>query len=114
MSNFYIVKPGETIGDVVLNSTGSFSNWDIILEANAFDNWTPEVISGQKILIPDTVNKDQNTLRQLSSYPACNISINDVLNKIAEVFDIIFNNWILETGNWNDKAIWIDSKSWID
>lgn len=110
----YIVKTGETIGDVVLNATGSFSNWDSILTANGFTSWTPALLAGQEILIPDTVAVDQNTRRQLTSYPAANISVNDVYDQINTIVDQLADNWILATGFWNDNALWIDNKLWID
>jgi phage tail protein X len=112
--NNYIVKQGESITDVVLNSTGSLSNWDTVLEANGFTDWVPDLAAGQAVVIPDTVNIDANTKRQLATYPACNASVNDVLNKIGAVFSTMENNWILATTFWNDKAIWIDLKTWED
>jgi phage tail protein X len=110
----YIVKAGETIGDVVLNATGSFNNWDVILAANGFTDWAPSLQAGQAVLIPDTVAIDQNSKRQLTSYPASNISVNDVFQQIDDVVDQLEDNWILATGFWNDDAIWIDTKTWID
>lgn len=110
----YIVKVGETIGDIVLNSTGSLNNWDVILTANGFTTWTPELIAGQSILIPDNVAIDQNTKRQLVDYPASNISVNDVYDQIDSIISQLSDNWILETGLWNDDALWIDSKTWVD
>lgn len=110
----YIVKVGETIGDIVMNATGSFSNWDIILTANGFTDWTPLLYAGQSVFIPDNVAVDQNTKRQLASYPASNISVNDVYDKIDAIIAQLNDNWILETGSWNDNAIWIDTKQWQD
>jgi phage tail protein X len=110
----YIVKAGETIGDVVMNATGSFSNWDVILTANGFAEWAPALYAGQPVFIPDTVAVDQNTKRQLASYPAANISVNDVYDKIDAIIQLLADNWILETGYWNDDALWIDTKTWID
>lgn len=110
----YVVKSRETIGDVVLNSTGSFSNLDAILSANGFTDWTPDLYPGQVIVIPDAVNTDPNAKRQLSFYPACNGSVNDVRSKIAAIWATLTNNWILATGTWNDAALWIDTKNWID
>lgn len=114
MAFSYPVKAGETIGDVVLNATGSFSNWDKILAANGFSSWTPPLQAGQPVLIPDSVVIDQNTKRQLSSYPACNISVNDVYDQIDIIVEQLADNWILATGFWNDNALWIDTKFWID
>jgi hypothetical protein len=110
----YIVKAGETIGDVVLNATGSFTNWDIILTANGFKDWTPTLSPGQPVFIPDTVSVDQNTKRQLDSYPAANTSVSDIYDQIAAVVALLADNWILATGFWNDDALWIDTKNWID
>lgn len=110
----YIVKPGETIGDVVLNSTGSFNNWDVVLSANNFDTWTPNLFAGQQVLIPDTVVVDQNTLRQLKNYPACNISVNDVFEQIDNIIAQLGDNWILQTAFWNDSALWLDDHFWND
>jgi len=121
MSDIYIVSPGESIWDVCLNSTGSLSNdtgplgnLDAILEANAFEDWTEILFPGQLIVVPDTVQKDLNTLRQLASYPVCNNANSDIAAQIDNIFDILANNWILDTGFWNDNAIWIDTKTWID
>jgi hypothetical protein len=110
----YVVKAGETIGDIVLNATGSFNNWDAILTGNGFSDWVPSLIAGQSVVIPDTVSIDQNTKRQLSSYPASNISVNDVYAQIDNIIDQLNDNWILTTGFWNDNALWIDTKTWID
>lgn len=114
MSSSYIVKSGETISDVVLNSTGSLNNWDTILTANSFNDWTPELVVGQEIVIPDGVSADNNVVRQLATYPACNFSLSDVFDKISAVFLLMANNWILKSGAWNDGAVWIDSAMWID
>lgn len=113
MSN-YTVRVGETITDVVLNSTGSIANWDLILQANNFTDWVPDLEAGQVIIIPDTVTKDLNALRTLQQYPANNRSVADVYTFIEVIADIITNNWILATGQWNDSAVWIDTKNWID
>ena len=110
----YIIKPGETIGDVVLNSTGSFNNWDTILSSNGFTTWTPILTAGQSVLIPDTVAIDQNTKRQLASYPASNVSVNDVYGQIDAIVGQLADNWILQTGFWNDSALWLDDHFWID
>lgn len=110
----YIVKAGETIGDVVMNATGSFNNLNVVLDANAFNTWTPDLLAGQSVLIPDIAAIDQNTQRQLTSYPACNISVNDIFSQIDTIIGQLTDNWILATGFWNDNALWIDTKNWID
>jgi hypothetical protein len=112
--NSYPVQEGESIVDVVMNATGSLSNWDAILTANGFDDWTPVLKAGQVIIIPSTVVVDPNSLRQLQQFPICNNSVNDILTKINEVFDTMNDNWILATGFWNDDAVWIDTDFWID
>jgi phage tail protein X len=114
MAFSYTVKAGETIGDVVLNATGSLNNWDAVLTANGFSEWVPALFAGQSILIPDTVTIDQNTKRQLISYPASNISFNDVYSQINDLIAQLEDNWILQTGFWNDDALWLDDHFWID
>lgn len=114
MSTTYIVKPEESITDVVLNATGSLINWDAVLTANEFTDWTPRLKAGQSVIIPDTVNIDSNTKRQLSSYPASNSFSDLVVSLIAAVFNQINSNWILQTGYWNDSALWLDNKNWKD
>lgn len=110
----YIIKQGETITDVVGNSTGNIDNWDAILTANGFDDWTPQLVAGQAIQIPDNLDVDQNTQRQLATYPICNTSVNDVYDQIDAIVALLTDNWILATGFWNDNALWFDTKNWID
>lgn len=112
--NSYIVKEGETISDVVYNATGNIKYWNSILSANNFTDWIPDLSIGQVILIPDSITIDQNTVRQLSAYPACNNSVPDIIDKINNLAQLMSDNWILSTGFWNDNAIWNDSKTWID
>ena len=76
MPTNYIVKPGETISDVVLNSTGSILNWFKIIDTNEFESWTPALSGGQKIVIPDTIEIQSNVLRELQLYPAFNAGYN--------------------------------------
>lgn len=68
----YTIKEGETITDVSLNATGTIGNWSLILEANGFTDWTPALVAGQSIIIPDGVEIQNNTLRELKIYPAAN------------------------------------------
>lgn len=113
--SMYTVKVGESIGDVVENATGSLANWNAVLSANAFEDWTPDLVPGQQVVIPDsTVVQDLNTKRQLAVYPACNASYNDVFEQIITLFNLFNNNWILQTGFWNDNSVWVDGKNWID
>lgn len=111
----YVVKPGETITDVVANATGNIDNWDAILMANGFDDWTPQLLAGQIIQIPDEqVVVDQNTQRQLATYPICNSAVSDIFDQIDQIVSQLTDNWILATGFWNDNALWFDTKNWID
>lgn len=120
----YTVRVGETIRDVVINSTGSIiainpngnvvDNWDLILDANGFTDWTPDLMPGQSIIIPDTVFIDQNTLTSRTTYPANNSIISGFLSLIYAIWDLLINNWILLTGFWNDGGVWIDTDNWID
>lgn len=114
MSQIVFVQEGESLWDICLNATGTLANLDLILDANGFDTWTPVLAGGQAIIIPDTVTNDNNTLRELQTYPLCNNANTDTAAKIAVIFDILGNNWILANGFWNDDAIWIDTKTWID
>jgi len=91
----YIVKNGETITDVILNSTGNLDNWEAILEANDFDTWTPSLMAGDVIIIPDTVIIQPNNLSALSSYPANNGSpVPDLDAKVSDLIGSI-RNWFL-------------------
>lgn len=112
--NSYLVKAGESISDVVINATGSLVNLDKVLNANNFTTWTPVLTAGQPVLIPDTVEIDQNALRDALAYPKCNTSVNDVFDQIAQIWQIMSDNWILTTGFWNDIAVWKDNKFWKD
>lgn len=115
----YKVGVGETIRDVIINSTGSINNgeidnWDLILSANSFDDWTPLLTPGQEIVVPDSVYIDANTLANRQAYPANNSIITGYLAVINAVWSILTDNWILKTGFWNDGGLWIDTDFWID
>lgn len=115
----YIVQVGETIRDVIINSTGSVgndtvNNWNEIAKANGFTDWTPELTPGQSIIVPDTVFIDANTLRNRQTYPSNNSTVSNFLQLINDVWSLLTNNWILKTGFWNDGGLWIDTDSWID
>jgi hypothetical protein len=85
MSN-YIAKQGETITDIVINSTGSIDNWEAILTANSCTTWTPTITGGSVWVIPDTVVVQNNTLRELQKYPASNApEINDLFTQISNL-----------------------------
>jgi hypothetical protein len=113
MSSIYIVQEGMSIFDVTLNATGSLINLDAILTANNFMDWTPTLVSGQSITIPDGVTSDLNVVRQLATYPSVNNITGKIINDINNIFDII-PLWILLTGYWNDNGLWVDAAFWID
>ena len=50
----YIVRNGETFSDVCLNATGDINQWEVILKANNFTDWVPDLYPGQSIYIPDS------------------------------------------------------------
>lgn len=119
----YIVKAGESIWDVCLNSCGAlvigsvgdpsyFNNLDAILTANGMTDWTPILTAGMAIIIPNTVSIDSNALQQLLTYPVCNNSVSDVLDQIQTIFATLGNNWILSTGIWNGDALWLADGIW--
>ena len=89
-----IVNPGETITDVILNYTGSVSFWDAILTLNDLKDWNPEL--KDQILIPDSLF-DQTVLAQLAIYPACNASVNDILEQLTNVAEILVANTIVNS-----------------
>jgi hypothetical protein len=66
----YKVKNNETIVDVCLNSTGSLSSWESILNLNGFENWNPLLYNGQELQVPLVVNNFNYT--QLQQYPVNN------------------------------------------
>jgi hypothetical protein len=115
----YIVKQGESINDVVINATGTLgspdiNNLDLVLEANGFTDWTPVLIAGSAVIIPDGVFMDLNALRQFNTYPSVNNLTDDILNKINVIFGLLEDLWILTTTFWNDVATWKDTKTWTD
>jgi len=83
------VTAGQTISDIVLNNTGDLSNWNAILEANEFTTWVPILYTGQHIIIPDSVTKNLNNIRQFSQYPLNNYSVADVYAQIDAIFALI-------------------------
>ena len=99
--NNYIVKEGESIVDVCLNATGTIKNWEAILNANNFDTWTPVLIAGQILIIPDNVEIQTNILRAMILYPACNNA--GINNLIAQIQELIANftppTMLFEDGN---------------
>jgi hypothetical protein len=108
---YYYLKTGETITDVILNLTGDISNWDPLLQSNLSNTWTPQesrlVISSKAI--------QKNVVSELSKRPLCNNSgINDLDAKIQDIINNFANSWILKTGYWDDNGYWFDSELWID
>jgi hypothetical protein len=110
----YQVKQGDSIVDIALNSSGGAANWADLLEKNNHTTWTPI------LNIETPVNIDVKALqpifkRELTTYPASNSSVNDILMKISqEISKFGGDNWILATGSWNDSGIWIDTAIWTD
>lgn len=68
----YKVKVGETITDVLLNSTGTINNWRAVVDANDFDSLTPDLVAGQVVIIPSTAEIQTNVLNSIQSAPSCN------------------------------------------
>lgn len=93
----YIVSQGETIIDVVLNSTGSLDNWETILNANGFIEWNPSLEVGQEIII-EYLDQNINALRQFQLYKICNnTSINNLDKQISDLISnfaqgVLFDN----------------------
>lgn len=116
MSSIYIVRVNETVRDVVINTTGTFTlfNWDLIMKANAFDSWTPSLNAGDQVIIPDGIAIDKNTFQDKSAYPASNGTVPGYLGLLQIIWNIILDRWILRTGYWDDSGIWIDTDKWID
>ena len=112
MASTYIVRPGETISDVVINATGTLANLNQVLDDNGFDDWTPDLVPGQAIIISDAVTLDANALRQLQSYPVCNASLEGIDDQIDAIFEELSGNWILTTGHWDVNALWLPTGTW--
>lgn len=85
----YISKDGETVTDIILNSTGNLFNWDLILNANNLTDWTPEINSGQVFIIPSDAKIDLDVLADLVAHSLCNRSVNDLQAKIDAIFAIM-------------------------
>ena len=99
MSNTYAVRTGESISDVCLNATGSLDNWESILNANGFTDWTPELFPGQQIIIPDTVEIQNNILVVTTKYPANNAAGISNLFSLIDQFIANFTHEILFTAD---------------
>lgn len=121
MSSLYTVRVGETIRDVVINGTGRLTdgngnpaNWDAIAAANAFTTWTPLLIAGQQVIIPDNISIDTNTVKDKQSYPASNYRTANAMDILETVWGLLTDRWILKDGVWDDSGIWIDTANWKD
>jgi hypothetical protein len=110
----FVVQAGMSLWDVVINSTGTLANLDLVLGINGLTDWTPELFAGQEIIIPDSSVVDQNALFQFLDYPVCNNSVDDIDTQVQDLEDVFTNNWILATDFWNDQGIWIDTAVWQD
>lgn len=104
MSKYYTVRTGETIVDVCLNATGTIANWEIILNANNFTDWTPDLFVGQQILIPDAVEIQNNVLIVTTKYPANNAPGISNLISLIDQFISTFTQTILFTADNNLTA----------
>lgn len=113
MASIYIVKPGESLWDVVINATGTLANLNQVLDDNGFDDWTPDLVPGAQIIISDDVVIDSNALQQFGNYPVCNTSSNGVEAQIESIFDELAGTWILSTGLWNGNAVWTAAGLWL-
>ncbi len=80
----YIIKYGDGILDAVLNSTGDISAWGDFLDANNLGDWTPSLYSGEILQSPPVISAP--TVAALQPYPASNLSVNDVYDKIDALF----------------------------
>lgn len=87
----YIVKSGDTIGDVVLNTTGLITNWEAILNENDMDSWTPDLSGGEIVKIPDVIANDLEAVRAMKMYPVCNSSSDIIYGLIGEIFQKLLN-----------------------
>jgi hypothetical protein len=114
MSSIYLVQPGQSMWDVVLNATGTLANLDQVLDDNEAMDWTPVLIAGSGIVISDEVDIDINALQQLQLFPVCNTSVNDIAAQINTIFETLSGLWILRSGFWDDTGLWIDTAVWID
>jgi|YelNatPaOPRAMG01_1025707.scaffolds.fasta_scaffold37442_5 hypothetical protein len=100
----YFVRTGETITDCVINATGTIDNWEEILNANGFTEWVPDLYPGQQVLIPDTVELQNNVLVVLNKYPANNASGISNLDSLISQFIATFTQQIVFTADNNLTA----------
>lgn len=91
----YTVKTGEVITDVVINATGNINNWELILQANNFDTWTPKLLPDQQIIIPDSCVLASNIISELRKYPICNKKPVDWETQLNNIINRGQNNYVL-------------------
>lgn len=117
-NTYYEILQGQSISDVIVNSTGDITNWNNILNNIGATSWTPDLIPGTKIAIPSDVIMNLNNFRALSTYPANNYSVPDIDEQILIIFETMNNPiipvWILQSNFWNDVGTWIDTSEWQD
>lgn len=114
LRTFYTVSEAETIGDVVMNSTGGIGNWDLLLTENNFSEWIPVLTAGQKILIPPDANLVLNTFRTLTQYKAVNNNSTAIYAQINAIFEELSapDDWILRNGTWDGNGKWRSYGIW--
>ena len=91
---YHTIKYGESISDIVINATGSILDYETILKNNSFNDWTPDLTIGEKILLAG-ITQD-NVQRVLIKYPACNNSNIDVNAKIQDFVNIFVTQKLFE------------------
>lgn len=87
----YTVRQGESISDATLNQFGDIAAWENLLTANFFDSWTPNLYSGQVLLIPDNAPNNPGNIVDLALYPANNFSVPDITEQINAIFALMEN-----------------------
>lgn len=85
----YTIRYGETLTDAILNSTGDISNWDLVSSYGFYSSWTPSLVAGETVIIPDTVNLNNQNLAVLNPYPANNNSVSDLDDQISNFFALL-------------------------
>ncbi len=90
---YYEIKHGETIRDVVVNSTGSIDNWDLILTDNDIKEWNPNLENVNKLKISSDSDINKRNTYQLKDYPINNNNdspnINIEISELISIFETI-------------------------
>lgn len=89
MSTDYKVKAGESLHDVVINSTGDISNIQLIMDANRLYSWTFDMSTITTVTVPDGVNYNRNVLNDVIYRPVCNLRINDFADQIIALDTVL-------------------------